>query len=94
MGFLDFIPTPDAATGGSFPKAAAMLYGVGPPGVKRVWKFAAPGLRFLGKEDGLFVIEYHDESRHSENLPATTIDAYSVAFGHEIPHRVLHQFLP
>ena len=81
------------ASGHELP-AAAMLYDVGPTGVKRVWKFAAPGLRLLGKEGGLFVIEYHDESRHSENLPATTIDVYSVAFGHETPHRVVHQFLP
>jgi hypothetical protein len=81
------------ASGHELP-AAAMLYGVGPTGVRRLWKFAAPGLRLLGQEGGLFVIQYHDERRHSENRPSTAVDAYSFDIGHEIPHRVVHQFLP
>jgi hypothetical protein len=48
---------------------------------------------FLGTEDSLFVIAYHDEHRHGENLPSTAVDAYSVGSGHGIPNRIVHQFI-
>jgi hypothetical protein len=70
--------------------AAAVLYSVGPAGVRTLWSFSAPGLRLIGSEPMLFAVEYHDEDRHSKNLPSTAIDVYSV--DREVPYRVVHQF--
>jgi len=80
------------ASGHVLPSAATM-YAVSPAGVNKLWEFAAPGLQFLGTEESVFVIEYHDEHRHEENLPCTAVDAYSVGNGHEIPYRIVHQFI-
>jgi hypothetical protein len=71
--------------------AAAVLYSVSPEGVKTIWKLAAPGLRLLGNDGMLFAIEYHDEHRHTENLPSLTVDVYSVDRNSAIPYRVVHQ---
>lgn len=72
--------------------AAAVLYSVSPEGVKTIWKFAAPALQLLGNDGMLFAIEYHDEHRHTENLPSLAVDVYSVDRNSEIPYRVVHQF--
>jgi hypothetical protein len=73
--------------------AAATIYAVSPAGVNKLWTLAAPGLHFLGTEGSLFVIAYHDEHRHGDNLPSPAIDAYSVGSGHGIPNRIVHQFI-
>jgi hypothetical protein len=78
---------------GHAPPAAAVLYGVSPAGTKTLWTFVAPGLQLMmGREPQpmLFAIEYQDEECHSQNLPSTAIDVYSV--DHQIPYRVVHQF--
>jgi hypothetical protein len=72
--------------------AAAVLYSVGPAGAKKIWKFAAPGLRLLGNDGTLFAIEYHDEHRYYENRNSFAIDVYSVGRNSDIPYRVVHQF--
>lgn len=73
--------------------AAASIYAVSPAGVNKLWTLAAPGLNFVGTEDNLFVIAYHDEHRHGDDLPSTAIDVYSVNTGHGIPNRIVHQFI-
>lgn len=69
-----------------------MLYRASSTGVKVTWKFTAPGIRFLGQGEMLFLIEYHDEKRHGKNLPSTAIDAYAFSGDGEVPYRVIHQF--
>jgi hypothetical protein len=81
----------DWASGHVLPSAAE-LYSVSPAGVKAIWKLTAPGIQFLGRDGMLFVIEYHDEQRHSKNLPSTAVDAYAIGRDSEIPYRVIHQF--
>jgi hypothetical protein len=70
--------------------AAAALYAVGPTGVKTLWKLTAPGIEFVGQVDSGFVIQYHDEDRHSANMPSSAIDLYMT--DHETPRRIGHHF--
>lgn len=81
----------DWSSGHEHPSAAAP-YSVSPAGVKAIWKLTAPGIQFLGKDGLLFVIEYHDEQRHSKNLPSTAVDAYAIGGNSAIPYRVIHRF--
>lgn len=72
--------------------ARVVLYGIGAAGVKTLWQFSAPGILVLDSYDMMgFAIRYHDEDRHSKNLPATAFDVYFTGES-EVPYRTVHQF--